>query len=345
MHAISISRWVSGAALVLLVACGGNDGPPPGSPSTNEQHSDQETQSAADPVILPVTTPEIPPVVPLPPIPPPTELEIQSYTDLVYSIRPNEGEQFTDDETKEEELVAPTLSLRLDIHVPPGANASTQRPLLLWVHGGGLVEGGKSVLKPFALTYARAGYVVAMADYRLSPRLAGDWSLYEHVMRQVVEDTMNAVRWLRVHAADYGIDPDRIALMGYSSGGAVVLTHAIAADELETAVSDYPGISARVSGVVSTGATLVNDLWDSDAVLHYDASDAQVMLMHPNPYDPVTHTTWDSNVLPSKARIDAAGNRCDAVAQPDGTHMADITYGGAYSSSIDPFLQRVLRLP
>lgn len=350
MHAISISRWVSGAALVLLVACGGNDGPPPSPP---EQSSGQEPQSAADPVIqpvttpeiLPVTTPEIPPVAPLPPIPPPIELEIQSYTDLVYSIRPNEGGQFTDDETKAEELVAPTLSLRLDIHVPPGANASTQRPLLLWIHGGGLVEGGKSVLKPFALTYARAGYIVAMADYRLSPRLARDWSLYEHVMRQAVEDTMNAVRWLRVHAADYDIDPDRIALLGYSSGGAVVLTHAIAADELETAISDFPGISSRVSGVVSTGATLVNDMWDSDAVLHYDESDAQVMLMHPNPYDPVTRTTWDSNVLPSKARIDAAGNRCDAVEQPDGTHMADITYGGAYSSSIDPFLQRVLRLP
>ncbi|HEV8691377.1 MAG TPA: alpha/beta hydrolase [Ideonella sp.] len=274
-----------------------------------------------------------------------SDSEIQSHTDLVYSTRPNEGEQFTDDETKSQELTAPTLSLRLDIHVPPGASATTPRPLLLWIHGGGLVEGGKSVLKPFALTYARAGYVVAMADYRLSPRLARNWSLYNHVMGQAAEDTMNAVRWLRVHAAEYGIDTQRIALMGYSSGGAVVLAHAIAADELDTAVSDFPGVSSRVSGVVSTGATLVNDHWDSDAMLHYDATDAQVMLMHANPNDPVDHTTWDGNVIPSKARVDASGNRCDAVAQPDGTHMADITQGGAFSSSIDPFLQRVLRLP
>ncbi len=274
-----------------------------------------------------------------------SDRDIVSHTDLVFSVRPNEGGQFSDDETKAQELAAPTLSLRLDVHVPPGANASSRRPLLLWIHGGGLVEGSKGVLKPFALTYARAGYVVAMADYRLTPRLAGNPTLYEHVMRQAAEDSMNAVRWLRVHAADYGIDPDRIALMGYSSGGAVVLTHAIAADELDTAVSDQPGVSSRVSGVVSTGATLVNTAWDSDAVLHYDAKDAQVMLMHADPNDPVTHTTWDGNVLPSKSRVDTSGNRCDAVAQPDGSHMADITQGGAFSTSIDPFLQRVLRLP
>ena len=312
MRITAIRRAAACTALILLAACGGSDDGPHGPLYTSQQYRDSE---------------------------------IQSHTDLVYSTRPNEGEQFTDDETKAQELTAATLSLRLDIHVPPGANASARRPLLLWIHGGGLVEGGKSVLKPFALTYARAGYVVAMADYRLSPRLANNWSLYDHVMRQAAEDTMNAVRWLRVHAAEYGIDPDRIALMGYSSGGAVVLTHAIAGDELDTAVSDFPGVSSRVSGVVSTGATLVNDLWDSDAVLRYDASDAQVMLMHANPHDPVDGTTWDGNVIPSKTRVDAAGNRCDAVAQPNDSHMADITQGGAFSSSIDPFLARVLRLP
>lgn len=271
--------------------------------------------------------------------------QIRSYTDLVYSTRPNEGGQFTDDAIKTQELASSMLPLHLDIHVPPGADAGSRRPLLLWIHGGGLVEGSKSVLKPFALTYARAGYVVAMPNYRLTPALAGNGLLYEHVMRQATEDTMNAVRWLRVHAAEYGIDPDRIALVGYSAGGSVALTHAIAADELDTVVSDHAGVSSRVSGAISTGATLVNTAWNSDAVLRYDATDAQVMLMHANPDDPVTHTTWNGNVLPSKSRVDASGNRCDAVAQPDGTHMADITQGGPFSSSIDPFLKRVLRLP
>jgi predicted esterase len=271
--------------------------------------------------------------------------EIRAHTELVYSTRPNEGGQFTDDATKADEVDDATLQLKLDVHVPPGADAGRRRPLLLWIHGGGLVEGSKSVLKPFAYTYAQAGYVIAMANYRLTPALASDARLYEHVMRQAAEDTMNAVRWLRVHAAEYGIDPDRIALVGYSSGGAVALTHAIAADELDSALSDHPGTSSKVSGVVSTGATLVNNAWNSDAVLRYDATDAEVMLMHANPNDPVTHTTWEGNVLPSKARIDASGNRCDPVAQPDGTHMVDVTQGGAFSWAIDPFLKRVLRLP
>lgn len=308
----ALLRLAASMTLVLAAACGGGGTLTTGPLYTSQPYRDQD---------------------------------IRSLTDLIYSVRRNEGGQFTDDATKEQELKASTLSLRLDILVPPGADASARRPLLLWIHGGGLVEGSKSVLKPFALTYARAGYVVAMANYRLTPRLAGDPSLYEHVMRQAAEDSMNAVRWLRVHAAEFGIDPDRIALMGYSSGGSVVLTHAVAADELDTALSDQPGVSSRVSGVVSTGATLVNTAWDSDTVLRYDAADAQVMLMHAKPHDPVTHTTWDGNVLPSKARVDASGNRCDAVAQPDGSHMGDLAQGGEFSPSIDPFLQRVLRLP
>lgn len=315
MRPFSIAAAACAATAVMLTACGGSGGggeSKRGPLYTSQRYSDKD---------------------------------IRSYTDLVYSKRPNEGGQFTDDETKAQELSAPELSLRLDVHVPPGADKTSRRPLLLWIHGGGLVEGSKGVLKPFAMTYARAGYVVAMADYRLTPAMAKNWSLYDHVMRQTAEDTMNAVRWLRVHADEYGIDPDRIAMLGYSSGGAVVLTDAIAADELDSAQSDFPGVSARVSGVISTGATLVSPLWDSDAVLHYDASDAQVLLMHANPNDPVLHTTWNDNVLPSKARVDASGNRCDPVAQPDGVHMADITQGGPYSPSIDPFLRRVLRLP
>jgi acetyl esterase/lipase len=314
MHAMRrVGRLVAFSMAALLASCGSSGGEEPTGPMyKSQQYRDSE---------------------------------IRSHTDLVFSTRPNEGGQFTDDATKAQELTSPMLPMRLDVHVPPGANASNRRPLLLWIHGGGLVEGSKGVLKPYAMTYARAGYVVAMSNYRLTPAMAKNWSLYDHVMRQASEDTMNAIRWLRVHAADYGIDPDRIALMGYSSGGAVVLTHAIAADELDSAVSDFPGVSSRVSGVVSTGATLVNTLWDSDAVLQYDAADAQVMLMHANPNDSVDHTTWEGNVVPSKSRIDASGNRCDAVAQPDGSHMGDLTQGGAYSSSIDPFLQRVLRLP
>src|SRR5881394_3293685 len=100
-----IQRATACVALVLLAACGGSGGGQQGPLYTTQQYSDSE---------------------------------IRSYTDLVYSTRPNEGEQFTDDETKSQELTAPTLSLRLDIHVPPDASATTPRPLLLWIHGGGL---------------------------------------------------------------------------------------------------------------------------------------------------------------------------------------------------------------
>src|SRR5689334_22719712 len=115
MRLLSIASAACGAALLTLTACGGGSGGDDskrGPLYTSQRYSDSQ---------------------------------IRSYTDIVFSKRPNEGGQYTDDETKSQELSAPELSLRLDVHVPPGADKSTRRPLLLWIHGGGLVEGSKAV--------------------------------------------------------------------------------------------------------------------------------------------------------------------------------------------------------
>jgi acetyl esterase/lipase len=95
-----------------------------------------------------------------------------------------------------------------DLYLP---RRETPAPAVLLVHGGGW-EGmdGRWQMEPIAKQLAKRGYVVLNATYRLAPR----W-----IYPAPVEDLQQAVKWLRDHALEHGIDPQRIAIFGYSAGG------------------------------------------------------------------------------------------------------------------------------
>jgi dienelactone hydrolase len=272
--------------------------------------------------------------------------EIQKFVDVPYSTRPNEGgEQITSDTRAGSELGSSSLTLVQDIYVPPNASAATPQPLLIWIHGGGMVAGDKRDLLDEAEGYARAGYVVTSINYRLTPKLNLDASLKTRANTQASEDLMSAIRFMRANALIYGIDTTRLATIGYSAGGELSLINAIEADTLANTNPDLPAVSAKVQGAISTGATLINGQWDSDAVLNYQPMDSPVMLMHANPADSVTHATWLANALPSASRINDSGNTCTLVSQPDMTHTTDLSFGGPQFTSVNSFLVMKLRLP
>lgn len=89
----------------------------------------------------------------------------------------------------------------------------TQRksPAVLLIHGGGWTgKDGRWQMNPIAIQLARRGYVVLNVTYRLAPR----WHY-----PAPIEDLREAVKWMRQHAVENGIDPERIATFGYSAGG------------------------------------------------------------------------------------------------------------------------------
>jgi acetyl esterase len=80
-----------------------------------------------------------------------------------------------------------------------------------YFHGGGWVQGDLETHHGLCARLARHGEVLVVAfDYRLAP---------EHKFPAAVEDCLAAYRWLRMHAAELGADPGRVAVAGDSAGG------------------------------------------------------------------------------------------------------------------------------
>ncbi|MCX9156320.1 alpha/beta hydrolase fold domain-containing protein [Niveibacterium sp. 24ML] len=297
------------------------------------------------------TTPEAPPGPPQPPAsglyvsPQFDTAQMALYLDVPYSTRPNEGGvQYSSSLTKNLEIGGAELTLELDVAVPPNATASTPQPAIVWIHGGGFVAGSKEERRDDAMSYARAGYVAATINYRLTPDNQANPAIRVRAIQQATEDAMNAIRYLRANAARYHIDPNRIATIGTSAGGGISLINAIEADTLLNTVSDFPGVSARVQAAIATGATLGESGIDTNSLFHFDAGDSPVLLFHAKETDSVTGATWSGNVLPTQKAIVDAGGSCTVVAQGDMTHTVDLSLGGRWWTQLKPFLWEKLRL-
>jgi len=138
----------------------------------------------------------------------------------------------------------PSRPEKLDVYLPKSHKTGEKSPAVLLIHGGGWKEGDKRQPREieFGTTLAENGYVAASINYAL--RSAGKFPLN-------LQDCKNGVRYLRAHADELGIDPDRISVMGGSAGGHLALLVAYTADQPYLAPTQpYPGISDKVSCVV-----------------------------------------------------------------------------------------------
>lgn len=98
----------------------------------------------------------------------------------------------------------------LQMNIARPKEASGLRPAILCIHGGGFRAGKRESYDKLCLTLAQHGYVAATVTYRLAPA---------YPFPAAVLDCKAAVRWLRAHAAEQGIDPQRIGVTGGSAGG------------------------------------------------------------------------------------------------------------------------------
>ena len=110
----------------------------------------------------------------------------------------------------------------LDIY-RPAAGTDGRAPVLLQVHGGGWTIGTKDQQGiPLMQHLAAKGWICVAINYRLAPR--------DPMPAQVV-DVKRAIAWIRDHIADYGGDPDYIAITGGSAGGHLTALAAVTAND------------------------------------------------------------------------------------------------------------------
>lgn len=127
-----------------------------------------------------------------------------------------------------------------DLYLPKGR---AKAPLLVAVPGGGWQAGSSRYYWYWGLFLARNGYAVFAIDYRTGKAGAYPAAVY---------DAKAAVQFMRARAAEFDIDPDRIGLMGASSGGQLAALTALAGDQYTSAYRDdaNAAVAADVKAVV-----------------------------------------------------------------------------------------------
>jgi acetyl esterase/lipase len=128
----------------------------------------------------------------------------------------------------------------MDVYLP--VDGLVDRPAVMFVHGGSWRFGDAGAHAGHAQRLAELGYVAATIDYRLVP---------EAVYPAQMQDTACALSFLRSQAQAFGLDPDRVAVVGYSAGGHLVSLLGVAFDDPDYAPDCAAGPTAPPQAVVS----------------------------------------------------------------------------------------------
>lgn len=132
---------------------------------------------------------------------------------------------------------------KLDLY-QPRLKVYDKQPVVMYIHGGGWHKNNKSSEPDqFALIEGLRdkGFAIVSINYRQQPN---------DTFPAPVEDAMCAVRFLRTRAAEYQLDPDNIAVFGYSAGGHLAAMVGVL-DTIQFNNGQYADVSSRVKAVVT----------------------------------------------------------------------------------------------
>lgn len=210
--------------------------------------------------------------------------------------------------------------LKLHIFDPAGFQTSDARPVFLVFHGGGWVIGTARGFYPFAAHFAGLGLVGISVDYRLIKRGSGTTPSI------CVKDGRSAVRYVRSHAAELGIDPNKIIVSGGSAGGHIAACIACCRgiDEAGEDISVSPLPEALVlywpvldTSRVGYGNRISGEHWQDISPLQLVRPGLPPTLVFHGSADPAVPVKGSEAF---HAAMQKAGNRCELVIEPGAKH-------------------------
>jgi acetyl esterase/lipase len=164
------------------------------------------------------------------------------------------------------------LQVIYPIYAPYAAESKQVYPCLVHIHGSGWRKQDVYRRIPSLAALAQKGYVIASVEYR--PSAVGAFPAQ-------IQDAKAAIRYLRLHCEEYHGDPNRIAVMGDSSGGHTSLMVHLTQGEDFFEPGLYPDVSDRVSGCLDLyGPTDLASMMDEPTCMdHASAASPEGILM------------------------------------------------------------------
>ncbi len=210
--------------------------------------------------------------------------------------------------------------LALYVFNPDGHKASDTRPAIVFFFGGGWTSGSPGQFEQQCHYLASRGMVAITADYRVASR-------HQVKAAQCVSDAKSAIRYVRAHAKELGVDPKRIAAGGGSAGGHIAgCTGTVPGlDEAaeDKAVSSVPDAMVLFNPALTLAPVDGNDFGGFGARLPAERLGAEPLAISPThnvkagaPPTIVFHGKADSTVPFATVEVFAAamkkaGNRCE----------------------------------
>lgn len=133
----------------------------------------------------------------------------------------------------------------VDVYLPKKRLDDKPLPVVVFIHGGGWSGGDRKSYVQQALGLVASGKYAAVAvGYRLSGEIKWPAQIY---------DCKAAIRYVRGHAKDWNIDPEKIGVTGTSAGGHLVSLLGVSGGvkELEGTIGDFTSLSSRVTAVIN----------------------------------------------------------------------------------------------
>lgn len=210
--------------------------------------------------------------------------------------------------------------LRLHVFKPEGWSAGDRHAAFVWFFGGGWTRGTPENAAGWARWAAQRGMVGIAPDYRVKDRF-GTSPL------ESVADGRTALRWLQDHAAELGIDPERMVVGGNSAGGHVALWTAIAATPPGSAAGEAPKfkpVALVLTSAVSdtsqargyTPARFGAQAEALSPVHHLEPKMPPIAAFHGDADETVPH----AQAVALRDKLLAQGSVCDLITIPGGSH-------------------------